>query len=164
MSHIESFDSFEEMMDSMARARAQAKTWIQEFQRPLMDGAQHHFLRLVSYSPGDTYLLAGWTFDLDRYYQDSMAKYGKDAEGRSETNYEDRNRRANLVDGYTLTKVFSVITPDGETGDTHVSTMLPISEDVFAQLRSISFDLGLALQDPKLADLVQTWLNEVHVQ
>jgi hypothetical protein len=53
-----------------------------------------------------------------------------------------RNMEANHDDGYRFGWVYSIVTPDGELGTTHCSTMMPISEIEFLAARDAGWKLS----------------------
>lgn len=163
---IKAFDSFEEAQAFEQRQQERALQLIKPFQRALLDGKQHYWLRLVVYSPRDEQILliAGWTYDLEKLEADLMARYGSDEQSRKEVAAENLERRSMLERGYALTKAHSEVEPDGEVGDTHAAVMLPITKKEFEAFQAVNFSLSAALADATLRPLVILWTERVGVQ
>jgi len=160
---IRSFDSFEDAQAAIAADVAAAKEQIKDFQRTLLDGKAHHFLKVYAY-PTEVLLIVGTIPDIDEHHKEMLAKYGKDAEGIEEVEYETASMRDRLTDGFVFTNSFSVACPEGELGDQHVSTLLEITEAQFEQIKSLNFDLTEASQVPELHTLIGKWVKEVAFQ
>lgn len=144
---VESFGSFEEMLDVMGARERAANDALTDTQRALRDDTTHdrHWLRLYPFH-GDVLPIFGESWSLPHamrreraYYPDdiasdvfALAEYGSIVEG-----LHDRRAR-----GYLYGECFSVVEPDGELGDTHASQVLPISPEAFAEARDGGWDLA----------------------
>lgn len=159
---VHSFDSWEEMQEHMAASLKVAKSRIQDFQRPLMDGKHHWFMRVVK--PGDEmYLLVGEIFDIEEQHAKNLIKYADDYEP-GEAEDELQNVRDRLQDGFVFRNVFSKIVPYGELGDTHVATMLEITKENFKAIKALNYDISLVRKDAELRLLYIEWIAKVAYQ
>jgi len=158
---VEGFGSFEEMMRVIGERMDAAILRIKPEQWKLADGKEHWFLKL--WSPGPQYeaiLIAGHIPDLDEHRRDLIERYGDD----EETGYEMRQMRDNLSRGLAFTRSYSVVEPDGEYGDHHISTLLEITREQFEALQAQGFSPVAIQQDPQLIELVRRWIVEVNFQ
>jgi hypothetical protein len=69
-----------------------------------------------------------------------------------ELEWEMASMKANYDNGFRFGRAYSVIEPNGELGDTHVSEMVPITEEEFKQLKGLHWIFEEAMKLP--------WFNE----
>jgi len=112
MGHVASFDDFDSLLEAIDQERASADQQVRPFQAVIKAG--DHFARAV----------AGMNDD------EPLVIYGEVIESKSQ---EDREHYAQPhMQHFRFSKCFSQLCPTGELGDTHVSTMIPISPTQFA--------------------------------
>lgn len=104
---FQSFDSFDEMMDSIDEGRKEADNKVQYWQTKLAPG--DFFVQTTEYG----FLIFGQVLESDdEFYRTEQGK------------------------NYRFCRCYSVVVPDGEMGDVHVSAIsLAVSEEVFLRFK-----------------------------
>lgn len=158
MTYIESYDSPEEAMEAVHKRVEEAKKLIRPSQRPLMDGKSHYWMRLYLLSEeGPMIIICGKTIDLRKHAEMLHQRYPEDCPSVED---EYLNLKSNLDNGFITGYAYSEMEPDGEWGDTHVSTVMEINEELFNQFKAQEWRATtIETQDAAL-----DWINEVHTQ
>lgn len=156
--HVESFGSAEEMFAAMTEREAAANEGLLPNQIALRDDVEHTrvWLRLLPDGAG-VLPIFGWSWSL------------REASGRERSYYEPKTDNpdvaiadefgaaefASIVEGlrerrtrgYLYGECFSVVEPDGELGDTHVSSVWPLTEEAFAEAKAHGWDVRACPRD-----------------
>jgi hypothetical protein len=128
---FKSYDTFEEMMADMSRAETAAIRNTQPWQRNITWGK--YWMRYV----------AEWDLIIFGYVntEDENDKGCLEAGGDAEEcKYEHDSMQDSYHRGYRFGTAYSVITPDGELGSTHISVMVPITKSQFENARDLKWD------------------------
>lgn len=124
---ITEYDSLEEMFQAIAAAEKEASAKVTDEQR-------------AAFQVGDLFF---------RFAQ-GVAIYGEIVDptlhAEDEEEVEDLRETYNQVHmrNYRFTRCFSVMCPEGELGDTHLSTMHKISQRQFEMARGMGWPSGVA--------------------
>ena len=126
------YDSFEDMIEAEQNAREAADARVQSWQQECRAGDI-----LVS-DPGYGFPIFHEMLDNEKIVKDNLWKYGDDYEDEGiyllDTYNEPHMRN------YRFTRSYSVVVPEGEYGDIHLSIAIgKISRDVFNELKSNDF-------------------------
>lgn len=133
MIHFQAFDSFEEMQAAVAEQHAAAMAGMSEHQRTLLGRRKFYWVR--PYAEMDMFIFG--EYDLDAWIANEKRLW--DDEDGPFADHQASMEHGNLVRGYLSGRAYSVVEPDGELGDTHVSTVFEISEKAFEQARAIGW-------------------------
>lgn len=127
---VVTFESAEDIFTEIQKARAEADANTEEWQRGIIPG--HCFVRIVD------------------CYGEPLAIYGEVIESPYE---EDRELyKEPHMAGYRLSRCFSSMCPEGELGDTHISTMIALlSREQFEKARAA----GWPSDKPGLAEVLR---------
>lgn len=140
MSHIMSFDSFDDAMNFMADAEEAANDRATDEQKAIAYG--DNWVRLYA-DAGQILAIFGEIPTPDELEADER-RLGADDD---EIAYE----RATLADsykrGYRFGTAYSVLEPNGEMGSTHVSEMRTLTNEQFEEARRYGWDLYAMVQD-----------------
>lgn len=141
MTHFESFDSLEAVFDRMATAEMEAMERLAPQQRELLSKRRFFWLR--------PYQEMGITifglFDLDAFIAKEKELW--DLEDGPFNLHRQRIEHNNQVRGYKTGRAYSVIEPTGELGDTHVANMWEISEQAFAEAKTVGWDIPRRMEE-----------------
>lgn len=135
MTTFQSFDSFDAMMDAMAEAEQAANDKLFAAQIALRDDIEQ---------PRYWYR---WADEIDLHiFGEAYSREQQHESDEATERWVDVRKR-----GYLYGKAFSVYEPDGELGDTHAATVLPITKAQFELARTQEWkveqgdDLNVAL-------------------
>lgn len=133
---FQAFDSFEEMQAEMSRQEAAAMADMGEHQRALLGRRKFHWVR--PYAEMDIFIFGAYDFD------DWVANEKRlwDDEDGPFSEHQAQMERNNLERGYLSGRAYSTLEPDGELGDTHVSSVHEISEAAFEEARAIGWRIS----------------------
>lgn len=136
--HVTSYDSYEEMMQDQERNEEAANAAVLEKQREITWGS--YFLRLYGQGQGQIHIF-GYV-----YTPEEIKELEIDA-GASiqEVEYYLVVRHNAHARGYRWGNCYSVVTPEGEVGSTHISTSWPITKDEFEAAKNQSWTLPIDL-------------------
>ena len=125
MSSVRFYDTDEEMFADMSRAQIAADLAIRPIQERI--GKGDHWMR--SY---DGFLIFGyiWT-EADSI--ESARKGGWLSDYKEEAEMMDES----FIRGYRFGRAWSTVCPEGELGDTHISTMIPITREQFEEAKAL---------------------------
>jgi len=123
VSHVFEFDSFEEAQEKMASAEAKANAAVTTRQKEIAYGT--HWLRGID---GAHFFEYGYVLPQDN------------AEA-NQTKESIRALRDAYARGYRFSQAFSLYTPTGELGDTHIAVIWPITEDEFNSASACQWQL-----------------------
>ena len=135
--HVESFDNLDDMFARIQEGVEQAKSRATDEQNAITYG--DYWVRLWK----DLFIF-GYIMTEDELYSGSAY----DNASEEEIAYEKEQAKRTYADGFRFGQAYSIVVPDGELGDTHVSTMQRITKNQFeaAKLCDWEFDwLLLAL-------------------
>ena len=154
---IESFNTLDEMMASLQRNEAAAMARLTPLQRVLLPLREFYWMR-----PAPQYECVIFGY----YNLDDMIALEKSLTPEDEMDWHPgwvvSTTDKNLVRGYKSGRAYSVIEPDGELGDTHVSTMWPITKESFEQAKAMRWDvLGKVEMGTPLYDDFVAMENEI---
>jgi len=127
MTGFRSYDTIEDMQDDMAQAEAKANASLLPSQKRLRDstGTSVYWFQVA-----DGLEIWGRCWTTEECYASSIDSGCTFHEARLETEsiIEARKR------GYMFGRAYSVITPEGELGSTHVAMAIPIPEWLFIEM------------------------------
>lgn len=134
---VTTFESIEDLFDEIEQSRTRADAAVQTFQAAIKPG--DCFMR---YIPDASVVVFGEVLDPFSWYHEEVAR-AKTAEDRKELDRElaseKQMRAASHMKHVRFTRAFSIMCPDGEMGDGHVATMLPISREVFETAKKLEW-------------------------
>lgn len=132
---IKSFDSIDELFDEMEKSRIKADASVHPFQAAIKKG--DFFMR---YFPDASIVIFGEVLDPFSWYDEEIAQ-AKTAEERAELEYElaHEKQMRSALKHMRFTRAFSTMCVEGEMGDTHVATMIPIPRAVFETAKRLEW-------------------------
>jgi hypothetical protein len=119
--HFVSFDSFEAMQEYMDSAERKANDRVTDLQRTIHPG--DFVVRPIEVGGVPT-LIVGKTYSVDQLVE-SERNAGAVLE---ELEYITASYKQRIGRGYLFGRWYSVLERDGEYGDAHISTLLPVKE------------------------------------
>lgn len=137
---IREYDSLEDAFEDMRKATEWANAHLAEAQRQVTWGS--HWVRFYDI-PGRI-LIFGKVDTLAevRRGEESTVQPGEDpAEVKAEIEYSLRSLAERHENGYLYGQAYSIITPDGEYGDTHRANLWPIPAATFEAARSAGWQM-----------------------
>jgi hypothetical protein len=135
ISDVTFYDSFEEMMEAERKAREAADAMVQPWQLEYRAGDI-----LVS-DPGYGFPVFHEILDIEKIVKENFRKYGDDYEDEGIYLLDTYNQPH--MRNYRFTRSYSVVVPEGEYGDIHLSIAIgKISREDFEELRARGFDPG----------------------
>ena len=127
-------DSLEEMMEAERKAREEADTMVQPWQKKCRAGDI-----LVS-DPGYGFPIFHEILDNEKTVKENLWKYGDDYEDEGIYLLDTYNQPN--MENYRFTRSYSVVVPEGEYGDIHLSIAIgKISREYFKELMGKVFFL-----------------------
>lgn len=149
---VESFGSFEEMQQFMAEREDEANADLRDVQIELRDDTEHTRYWVRPFPEGECLIFGeAWSFKQScdvsaSYVEDVPAAHGDKLpsvndwadyrESLAEAVYEIRTHVSTRERGYLRGKAYSILEPEGEYGDTHVASIMPISEQAFLEAKA----------------------------
>lgn len=122
------YDSWEQMFDAIRESEARANATLTPAQKAVVYGS--YWVTLYP-DYGDLWVF-GYVLTEEESYR-SEIEAGADPE---EARYTAERLRDSYARGYRFGKAYSVITPEGEYGSTHVASIaMPITKEQFEQAR-----------------------------
>lgn len=126
---FQAFDDVDEMFASIRRGVEDAKSRATDKQNSITYG---------------DYWMRNWNNDLLIFghitpYDDLVADSRRLCADEDEFQWEMESMKGNYDNGFRFGRAYSVACPEGELGDTHVSTMIPISEEAFEEAKSLNW-------------------------
>lgn len=133
------FDSFEQAQAFMQRAEDAANASLQQGQIDLRDDLAHerYWMQPTEYG----FIVYGHCFSEAKLRETTKAAYAKEPD---EDDYSEDEIASSLdarKRGYMFGKAWSSGYPEGELGSTHVSQVIPISEEMFNCAREAGWNL-----------------------
>lgn len=125
------FADLEEMFNAMERGTQAAIAAASPEQNAITYG--DYFIR--PYLEYDL-LIFGYIMTEEELYSSSAYEGVEQAE----IDYEKSSAKRNYDRGYRFGRAYSVAVVDGELGDTHVSTMIPITKENFEAAKAVNWD------------------------
>ena len=126
------YDSFEEMMEAERRAREAADAIVQPWQKDCRAGDI-----LVS-DPGYGFPIFHEILDNEEIVKENLWKYGDEYEDEGIYLLDTYNQPH--MENYRFTRSYSVVVPEGEYGDIHLSVAIgKVGRDVFDELKGSGF-------------------------
>jgi hypothetical protein len=122
---IRSFDSAEEMIAEMEKSREAADARVDPKQEAIKVG--DCFMR---WAPEADLVIYGEVLDPLEWYRDKDLD-ANEGELRAEMEFEKATRAAPHMKHFRHTRCYSPVVEEGEFGDVHVATMMPIPREVF---------------------------------
>lgn len=142
---VQGFDTPEAMFQAIRDGVEQAKAAATPRQNAITYG--DHWMRVASIY-GDRLLIAGRISTLEelaesaeRFIQRDIADGVPEEETRAEAKAEADALLESYAEGFRFGYAYSAVEPDGELGDTHVCSMIPISAENFAAIKEAHYDL-----------------------
>ena len=132
MPDVTFYDSFEEMMDAERNAREAADAFVQPWQKECRAGDI-----LVS-DPGYGFPIFHEILDNEKIVKENLWKHGDEYEEEGIYLLDTYNQPH--MQNYRFTRSYSVVVPQGECGDIHLSIAIGrISIDAFEELKDSGF-------------------------
>ena len=126
------YDSFEDMMEAERKAREAADARVRPWQLKSRAGDI-----LVS-DPGHGFPVFHEILDNEKIVKENLRKYGDDYE--DEGIYVLDTYSQPHMENYRFTRSYSVVVPEGEYGDIHLSIAIgKVSREVFGELKKNGF-------------------------
>jgi hypothetical protein len=125
---VEFFDSADDMFAAIARGVEQAKQRATPEQNAITYG--DYWMRAW-----EDFLIFGY-IDHPEALRASTLELGA---SEDEIEYEERVLKESYDNGFRFGKAYSVIEPDGELGDTHVSDMIKITKGQFEAAKALNW-------------------------
>lgn len=152
---IRTYDSFEAMQADMSREQKAANDSLNGAQREMRDDFEHerYWIKKSEYG----FLIFGQAWSQNGH-RDAVAKslpdgpVDLDSEDLDECLWEMAGYAENRMAGYLAGRAFSEVVPNGELGDTHVSTCMPITLAAFEEAREANWRID--------ADVTPTLIEE----
>lgn len=135
MTIVKSYESPEAMFADLARAREAADARVLPMQEDIKIG--DCFIR---YAPEADLVIYGEVIDPLAFYEGKDLD-ADDGELRAEKAYEEKLRAEPHMKNFRFSKCYSVACEDGELGDVHVSTMLPIPRKYFEAAQRLTWPM-----------------------
>ena len=143
--HVETFDSLDDLFAKQAERHEQAMAGLLPMQRELLEQRKFWWVR-----PYEEFgILIFGEFDLDSSIAKEKSLTPSDEQDHFPgwlIEFEHRNQ----VRGFKFGMCYSTYEPQGELGNTHVATMLPISQEAFEEARLLGWDHTKAHPDSLL--------------
>jgi hypothetical protein len=134
ISDVTFFDTFEDMMDAESKAGEAADAMVQPWQKECRAGDI-----LVS-DPGYGFPVFHEILDIEKIVKDDLWKYGDEYE--EEAIYMLDTYNEPHMRNYRFTRSYSVVVPQGEFGDIHLSIATgKVSREYFNELKGRGFVL-----------------------
>ena len=128
---FQSFNTTEEMFAAIQRGVEQAQARTTPRQSEITYG--DHWMRLWDSGYGEAILIFGEIYTRKRLMDEERELGAEEDEIREEMLMMD----GSYARGFRFGRAYSVVEPDGELGDTHVSDMVPISQEEFDEARGL---------------------------
>jgi len=125
---IQFFDNTDDMFTAIRRGVEAAKARATPRQNAITYG--DYWLRVV-----DDFVICGRITPQEELWA-TEAELGASAE---EIESEKEMQEASYADGFRFGRAYSIVCPEGELGDTHVSDMVPITEEEFNQSKGLNW-------------------------
>lgn len=127
--NVQFFDNTQDMFDAIQRGVEQAQARTTPKQSAITYG--DYWMRFWDTGYGETLLIFGHITPFEEMMQ-TERDLGADDE---ELAYERDMMKTSYERGFRFGRAFSVVEPDGELGETHVSDMIPLSKEEFDEAR-----------------------------
>lgn len=132
------FDSTEEMFAYITEGVKQAKSRATDEQNAITYG--DYWMRY--WPEGDLYIF-GYIIPPDELYASSAYE----GVSKKEIEWEKQAAEENYQNGFRFGRAYSVVEPDGELGDTHVSDMSKITKEEFEFAKSYHWQAEMFLDE-----------------
>lgn len=129
--NVQFFENTQDMFDAIQRGVEQAQARTTPKQAAITYG--DYWMRFWDTGYGEVLLIFGYITPFEEMMQ-TERDLGADDE---ELAYERDMMKANYERGFRFGRAFSVVEPDGELGETHVSAMIPITKEEFDEARAV---------------------------
>lgn len=128
---VHSFESVEQALAFMAERERAANEQVTETQREITEGS--YFKRVLDIP--EHVVIYGYIPTMDEVERTERAYLTEDAEGEAEWEFTKQMMLDSRKRGYFFSHCYSVIVPEGEMGDVHISTMQPITKAEFDEAK-----------------------------
>lgn len=135
MTEFHSYDSIEEMFAALGEAEDRANENVTEAQKSI--GYGDYWVKTAHVGGGEYLTIYGYNWTRDEIVQGEIGA-GSDVEA-GELDYTMKVLDDSHSRGYRFGTAFSHWEPDGEVGDTHISTMTKITKEQFELARDLKW-------------------------
>lgn len=152
---VTTYNSYEEMMQAMAENEDAANSRVSERQREVTWGS--HYVGFHPYAD-DVIVIFGYVFTQEQANESELRA------GASEEDAADAAAAlANAHErGYRFGRGYSSFLPEGELGSTHISTIWPVSKELFDAAMVAGWDFSvLAVSEPEMLRAFQDYCEYV---
>lgn len=149
---FKTYDSFEDAFEDMRKNEEAANSRLKPSQRSIQWGDYW-----MAYYRDMDLLVCGHIYTMDENEKSEKAAGASD----EEWDYTKETMLNSYERGYRFGMAYSVITPEGELGDTHISQMIPITKEQFEEARENRWSFENIAQLPWFREAVVNIFREV---